>query len=114
MTPAQPLSAPRILLAYDLSPAAERAVALLAGTTWPAGTVLRVMTSTFGVGAGLSSFATISEARGRVREARARIELAQARVSAGLLDACLAVERRLLMADQSAQSSPPLTASPPT
>ena len=51
----------RILLAHDLSTHADRAVTLVAGAAWPAGTIVRVVTSPAGLGPPLSSFAKAAE-----------------------------------------------------
>ena len=86
----------RVLLAHDLSPAAERAAALIAGTTWPRGTVVRVVSSPIGIGFGLSSFATLSEARVHGRRVQATIAVAHDRVATGLRDAGVSVETEIV------------------
>ena len=86
----------RILLAYDLSPAAERAVALLAGVTWPPGTVVRVATSPVGVGSGSSSFALLSERRAHARETTSTIASAHERIGADLRAAGVSVETAVI------------------
>jgi nucleotide-binding universal stress UspA family protein len=86
----------RIVLAYDLSAAGERAVALIAGSAWPDGTTVRVLTSPLGIGAGLSSLALLSEARAHAKQVRATIEHAHERVSSELSAAGVAVETRIV------------------
>ena len=86
----------RILLAHDLSPAAERAVALLTNSTWPDATVVRVVTSAVGIGSTLSSFGTVSEARARLQEARGAIAARHQRVATRLAAAGLLVETAIV------------------
>jgi nucleotide-binding universal stress UspA family protein len=86
----------RILLAHDLSPAADRATALLAGATWPAGTVVAVVSATAGIGSGLSSFALLSEARAHARQIRESIAWTHERVTEELRASGLAVETRIV------------------
>ncbi len=82
----------RILLAHDLSAAAELAVALVLHARWPPSTVVRVITSPVGIGPAVSSFATLREARANARQGRQEIAETHARVAADLRDAGLTVE----------------------
>lgn len=82
----------RILLAHDLSAAAQRAAAFVAGVAWPDGTVVRLISSPIGIGLGLSSFAMLSEARMHARQVQTTIASAHERVAAELADAGVAVE----------------------
>jgi nucleotide-binding universal stress UspA family protein len=66
-----------IVLAYDLSPSAARAGALIAHATWPAGTTIVIVTSPAAIDRGLASFAGLQEARTHDRERRATIASAQ-------------------------------------
>jgi nucleotide-binding universal stress UspA family protein len=91
-----PVRRPRILLAHDLSPAADRAAAVIAGTTWPDGTVVRVVSSPIGIGAGASSFAMLSEARVQLRQLHARIESALERLAGDLVDAGVTTETAIV------------------
>jgi nucleotide-binding universal stress UspA family protein len=84
-----------VLLAYDLSPASERAAALIGGTDWPVGTIVRVVTSPIGIAA-LSSFATPSEARARIAAARETIAVAHARIADELRSTGLTVEAAVI------------------
>ena len=86
----------RILLAHDLSPASDRATALISAASWPAGTTVRVVSSPIGIGLGLSSLASLSEARARVQEVRSAIMLAHEDVAADLLEAGVAVETTIV------------------
>jgi nucleotide-binding universal stress UspA family protein len=80
-SPPAPLDMPlRILVAYDLSPGADEAAAVIAETTWPPGTHVRVVTSPIGLGLGISSFASAQEAREHDRELRRSIADAHERV----------------------------------
>lgn len=74
----------RVVLAYDLSSGADRAVGLIAATSWPPATVVRVVTSPMGVGLALSSFASPREVRAHARQLRRSIAAAQTRVAAEL------------------------------
>jgi nucleotide-binding universal stress UspA family protein len=82
----------RIVLAYDLSPRADRAAALIARATWPSGTIVRVITSSFGLGLGISSFAGPREVRAHHRQVRRSITIAQGHVAADLAARGLTVE----------------------
>ncbi len=82
----------RILIAHDLSAAAELAVSLISHATWPASTVVRVMSSPAGIGPALSSFANLSEVRARSHQVRQEIALTHERVAADLYEAGVAVE----------------------
>ena len=82
----------RILLAHDLSAAAELAVGLVLHAGWPESTIVRVITSPVGVAPPLSSFAQPAEARAYARKVRETIAFTQERVAADLMDAGLAVE----------------------
>ena len=64
----------RILLAHDLSDAADIAATFVASATWPPGTTVRIVTSPAGIGGPLSSFANLSEVRAHVGEVRSWIE----------------------------------------
>lgn len=86
----------RVLLAHDLSPAAQRATAFVAGTTWPDGTIVRVVSSPIGIGLGLSSFAMLSEARAHAKQIQMTIVLAHERVAAELRDGGVSVETRIV------------------
>lgn len=86
----------RILLAHDLSGDAERAAALVAGTAWPGGTTVTLVTSPAGIGPGLSSFAMISEARAHVAQARDAIIEAHDRLATDLRDVGVLVESRIV------------------
>jgi nucleotide-binding universal stress UspA family protein len=55
------VDSPRVILAYDLSREAHRALESLAGIAWPPGTTLRIVTSPVGVGDRLSTFAGVDE-----------------------------------------------------
>jgi nucleotide-binding universal stress UspA family protein len=66
----------RVVIAYDMSTEADRAVAIVAGVQWPAGSTVRVVTSTSGIGTGLSSFATPGELRAHGRDLHASIAAA--------------------------------------
>jgi nucleotide-binding universal stress UspA family protein len=81
-----------IVLAYDLSPSGARAVALIAHTPWPAGTVVRIVTSPVGIGPGPSSFGAIEEHRVHDRASRRSIESAHARVAEELAAIGMTVE----------------------
>lgn len=81
-----------IVLAYDRSPSAARAAALVAHTPWPTGTVICIVTSPAGVEPGLSSFARLEQIRAHDRARRAAIEVAQADLARDLTDAGLTVE----------------------
>lgn len=82
----------RIVLAHDLSPGAQRAAVLVAGTRWPDGTVVHVVSSPAGIGPGLSSFAMLSEARAHVSQVRETIAAAHARLANELVRAGVSVE----------------------
>ena len=84
-----------IVLAYDLSPSAARAAALIAHTPWPAGTVVRIVTSPVGIGPGSSSFAGLREVRAHSRRRKVSIESAQAGVAAEIAGSGLRVETAL-------------------
>ena len=79
----------RILLAHDLSDAADIAATLVASARWPAGTTVRIVTSPAGVGGPLSSFANLSEVRAHVGEVRSWIEDEQSRLATDLMAAGL-------------------------
>ena len=64
----------RIVIAYDLSVEADRAVDVVARAAWPAQIVARVVTSTTGIGEGRSSFSG--------RESKLRSEDSQSAVAA--------------------------------
>lgn len=85
----------RISLAYDGSPAAERAVGVVARASWPAGTSVRIVTSPVGVDA-LSSFSGVAEAQAGNRQITAEIGRGQDRVAAVLRDSGLAVDTAVL------------------
>lgn len=57
----------RILVAHDLLPEADRAVALVAAMPWPPNTVVRIVTSPMDVGETISSFMGPSDARAQSR-----------------------------------------------
>lgn len=91
-----PAGALRILLAHDLSAPAEEAAGLVAGADWPGATVVRVITSSLGLGPVLPSFASPAEARSHARELRGTIEVAHERLAAELRRAGAAVEVRIV------------------
>jgi hypothetical protein len=66
----------RVVIAHDMSPDADRAVAIVASVQWPAGSTVRIVTSTSGIGTGLSSFATPGELRAHSRDLHAFIAAA--------------------------------------
>jgi nucleotide-binding universal stress UspA family protein len=80
------------VLAYDLSPSAARAGALIAHTPWPADTVVCIVTSPAGVEAGASSFAGLDQVRAHDRARRTTIQSAQADLARALIQAGLKVE----------------------
>jgi nucleotide-binding universal stress UspA family protein len=86
----------RILLAHDLSDAADIAATLVASARWPAGTTVRIVTSPAGVGGPLSSFANLSEVRAHVGEVRSWIEDEQSRLATDLMAAGLEVDTRII------------------
>jgi nucleotide-binding universal stress UspA family protein len=81
-----------IVLAYDLSPSAARAGALIAHTPWPADTVVCIVTSPAGVAVGSSSFAGLDQVRAHDRARRTMIQSAQADLAQVLIQAGLKVE----------------------
>lgn len=81
-----------IVVAYDLSVEADRAVAVVAATGWPADTVVHVVTSIRGLGGGLSSFAGSHETQRHAQDLRASVASAHERVAARLAEADVAVE----------------------
>ena len=84
----------RILLAHDLSAAADLAVGLIAHASWPASSVVRIVTSRRGVGPGMSSFANLREARIHAHQVREAIASTHERVAAELRGAGVATESR--------------------
>lgn len=82
----------RIVLAYDLSAAAERAVALIRSAGWPPGTSVRIATSPLNIGPPISSFASFSQADAHGRDTRRSIDAAQARLALDLRDAGLSAD----------------------
>jgi nucleotide-binding universal stress UspA family protein len=84
----------RILLAHDLSRQSEHAAALVAQAAWPAGTSVRVVTSSAGIGPALSSFASLVDARAATAENKARIMDVHEPLAADLREAGLRVETR--------------------
>jgi nucleotide-binding universal stress UspA family protein len=84
----------RILLAHDLSPASDLAVGLIAHASWPATSVVRVITSRMGVGPSMSSFANLREARIHAHQVRVAIASTHERVAAELREAGVATESR--------------------
>jgi nucleotide-binding universal stress UspA family protein len=82
----------RLVIAYDLAPDSERAIGVVARAAWPPDTVARLVTSTTGVGAILSSFAGPRETRAHARQLRASVAAAQARAAATLAGTGLTVE----------------------
>ena len=85
----------RISLAYDGSPAAERAVGVVARATWPTGTSVRIVTSPVGIEP-LSSLSGIAEAQAGSRQITADIQRAQDRVAGVLAGSGLTVEAAVL------------------
>jgi nucleotide-binding universal stress UspA family protein len=81
-----------IVLAYDRSPSAARAAALVAHTPWPTGTVICIVTSPSGMEAEVSSFATLEQVRAHDRARMTTIEMAQADLAQGLMNAGLTVD----------------------
>lgn len=81
-----------IVLAYDLSPSAARAAALVAHAKWPLGTTVRIVTSPAGVGSGPSSFAGLEQIRAHDRARRTTIEAAHAELVQQLAEAGLTAE----------------------
>lgn len=86
----------RILLAHDLSTHADRAATLVAETAWPAGTIVRVVTSPAGLGPPLSSFADLHEIRAHSAEVRRLITDAHEALVDTLQGAGLAVETAIV------------------
>ena len=82
----------RLVIAYDLAPDSERAIGLVARAVWPPGSVARLVTSTTGIGANLSSFAGPRQSRAHARQLRTAVASAQARAAATLSGAGLKVE----------------------
>ena len=68
----------RILLAHDLSPEADRAVALVAAMEWPPTAVVRIVTSPMDVGETVSSFMGPADARAQSRLVAESISAAHA------------------------------------
>lgn len=81
-----------IVLAYDLSPSAARAAALIAHTPWPTGTVVRIVTSPSGTGPAPSSFAGLEEYRAHHRARSRAIEVAQGDIAKELAASGLIVQ----------------------
>ena len=86
----------RILLAHDLSAAAELAVSLILHGTWPASSVVRVVSSATGIRPALSSFADVQSARVHAQDARRAIAATHERIAADLREAGLAVETAIV------------------
>lgn len=86
----------RILLAYDLSPEAERALAAVASQPWSAGTVVRLVTSPLRLGARPSSFDRPTRHISHARHVRTAIEAAHESASALLHDRGFMVETAIL------------------
>jgi nucleotide-binding universal stress UspA family protein len=86
----------RILLAHDLSASAAQAAALIQHATWPASTVVRVVTNPTGIGPPSSSFANLPEIRSHARHVRAMIRETHERLAVELGGAGLVVETKTL------------------
>jgi nucleotide-binding universal stress UspA family protein len=85
----------RILLAHDLTAAAEPAVSLVRDGTWPAGSSVRLVSSPVGIGPGHSSFANVPDVRAYAAQIRDLILSEHERVAAELRRAGLAVDTEL-------------------
>jgi nucleotide-binding universal stress UspA family protein len=81
-----------IVVGYDLSLEADRAVEVVAATGWPPDTVVHVVTSLRGLGGGLSSFAGSHETQRHAHDLSAAVASAHERVAARLAEADVAVE----------------------
>jgi len=66
----------RVVIAYDMSIEADRAVGIVASVRWPPGSIVRIVTSSSGIGTGLSSFAAPGELRAYRAELHAAIAAA--------------------------------------
>jgi nucleotide-binding universal stress UspA family protein len=87
---------PRIVIAYDASAEADRAVAVVGTAPWPPTTVIRIVTSSTGLGGGSSSFALVDESRTHARATRASIETAQTRAAGTLVRNGIDVETAII------------------
>jgi nucleotide-binding universal stress UspA family protein len=87
---------PRIVIAHDLSAEADRAVTVVATAPWPPTTIVRIVTSSTGLGRGSSSFALVRETRARAAGIRASIETAQARAAGTLAGKGIHVETTIV------------------
>jgi hypothetical protein len=63
----------RVVIAYDMSIDADRAVGIVASVRWPPGSIVRIVTSSSGIGTGLSSFAAPRELRAYRAELHAAV-----------------------------------------
>ena len=81
----------RIVIAYDLSVEADGAVDVVARATWPAGTVVRLVTSSSGLGGERSAF-TGRESKLHAADVRAALASARERVMTRLAGAGLVAE----------------------
>lgn len=86
----------RIVIAYDLSAEADRAVTAIAEAAWPPSTVVRIVTSSAGIGPAPSSFALTSEARAHARAVRSSVEMAHAHVASTLAATGIGVETNIV------------------
>ena len=81
----------RIVVAYDISAEADRAVDVVARSTWSAGTVVRLVTSWSGIGNERSSF-TGRESKLHAKDVRTALTSAHERAIAQLVAAGLVAE----------------------
>ncbi len=86
----------RTILAYDMSQAAEMATDLIAGTAWPPGTQIRIVSNAAGIGPMLSSFANLRETRSHARDVRQLITEAHELVARRLSATGVAVDSRIV------------------
>lgn len=70
----------RIVIGYDMSAEADRAADLVARTTWPTGSLVRLVTSSSGIGEERSSFSG-RESKLHAADVRAALAAAQERVT---------------------------------
>jgi nucleotide-binding universal stress UspA family protein len=86
----------RVLIAHDLAAEADRALDVVGRAAWPAGTVVRIVTSPVGIGDGVSSFAGPRARRTHARQVAAAVAARHALIAGTLAASGVRVETAIV------------------